>query len=98
MTRRPSNAIVVAGFWCLLAVWQAARGFARCEASSAWASVFWGLQLVGLVTPLLAVVRLARRRDERGEPGFDVPVAIAVLAYVPMLIAMRLLELCLTAG
>jgi hypothetical protein len=49
--------------------------------------------MVLLLAPLVAVIRQehARRRDET---ALDLPLAIALLAYPPITIAMRLVEIC----
>lgn len=88
----------MAVFWCALAAWQSWRSFARCDVSSGSIHIYWGLHLMGLVAPLLAVARLSREHDVSRERAFNAAVAIVVLTYVPMMIAMRLLELCLAAG
>ena len=96
MNRTPSRAVLVATFWCVLAAWQSVQSFARCEASSGWAAIFWGLQGLMLAAPLVAVIRLEAAR-RLGTTGPDVTLAIVLLAYVPMMVAMRLVEICATA-
>jgi hypothetical protein len=96
MTRRLTIAGFVAGLWCVLAVWQSYRGFTRCEASG-WASVFWGLLVLALAAPVLAMAYVERGADTRRDDILDSSVTLALLGYVPVLIAMRLIELCLSS-
>jgi hypothetical protein len=81
-----------AGLWFVLASVQSYRSFARCHGWSAWDLVLWGIQAALLVAPLAALARL-------GGPGrepsrIDPAIALALLTYVPLALAMRLMESC----
>ena len=91
------NATAIAGTWCAIAAWQTYRGFERCEAASGWASLFWLLQVLFLAAPLLVVARLQGHRAAQERQSIDLTLTLVVLAYVPILLSMRLLELCLAA-
>ena len=49
-----------------------------------------------LTAPLIAIVRLEGAR-RHGTPGPDAPLAIVLLGYIPMIVAMRLVEMCAAA-
>ena len=84
-----------AGAWCVLATWQSYRAFDRCQATSGWVDVFWILLALFLAVPLFVVGRLrGRPAAAQGGRNVDVTLAIVVLAYVPILLSMHLLELC----
>jgi hypothetical protein len=89
------NAAVFAGAWCVLAAWQSYRAFDRCQATSGWIDVFWILLALFLAAPLVVVGRLrGLPASAPGRQNVDVTLAIVVLAYVPILLSMHLLELC----
>jgi hypothetical protein len=96
MTRRLTIAGLMAGLWCVLAVWQSYRSFARCEASG-WAGVFWALLVLALAAPILTMAYTTRNRDIRRDLVLDPAVTLALLGYVPVVIAMRLVELCISS-
>ena len=91
MIRTRAQGILIAGFWLVLAAWQSARSFARCEVSTGVSMFFWGVHMVLLLAPLVAVVALTRTQSESGP---DCRIAAALLTYPPMVIAMRLVEIC----
>jgi hypothetical protein len=95
MKHTRSITLGVAVFWCTLAAAQSWRSFVRCEPSSGWTWVYWALHVLGLGAPLLAAIWMTRtRRADETPPG--AAMTVVILAYVPMLVAMRLLELCLS--
>jgi hypothetical protein len=92
------HAATFAATWCAIAAWQTYRGFERCQATSGWAGLFWVLQVLFLAAPLLVVGRLQGHPAAQKRRSVDLTLALVVLAYVPILLSMRLLELCLEAG
>jgi len=92
------NASAFAGTWCVLAAWQTYRAFDRCEATSGWIDLFWILQVLFLAAPLFVVARLrGHPAAAQGRRNVDVTLAVVVLAYVPIMLSMRLLEQCVAA-
>lgn len=96
MMRTKTSATLFAGFWFGLAVWQSSRGFARCDDISRWVGVYWGLHAVLLIAPLFAIRLVVAEGKARGPRTFDAALGLALLTYVPIMIAMRLLEMCVS--
>jgi hypothetical protein len=93
---KPMNATawMFATVWFVLAAIQSYRSFGRCPVTSGWAVTFWSLHVAMLLAPLL-VARLALRDDRAGGSRSFAPVpGFALLTYIPVAIAMRLLETC----
>ena len=95
---KPMNATawMFAIVWFVLAAIQSFRSFGRCPVTSGWTATLWSLHVAMLLAPLL-VARLAPTDDRAGGSRSFAPVPrFALLTYISVLIAMRLLEICAT--
>ena len=89
-----NTARMFATFWFVLAAIQSYRSFGRCHDTSGWTSALWALHLTMLLAPLL-IVRLAEKDGRAGGSRSFAPVpGLALLTYIPVVVAMRLLESC----
>ena len=83
--------------WCGLASWQSYRGYARCGDAGPWGPAYWALCAIALAAPLLALLRIQREELRPRRRTFDVPLAVVLMTYVPLTLAMRLVEVCGTS-
>ena len=97
MIRTKTSATMFAGLWFGLAAAQSARGFSTCQDESGWVAAYWGMHAVLLIAPLWAVRRVVGESETPAPRSFDAALGLALLTYVPMTIAMRLLEICTTS-
>jgi hypothetical protein len=89
-----TTAWMFATAWFVIAAIQSYRSFGRCPVTSGWTAALWSLHVTMLLMPLL-VTRLAQTNDRAGGTrSFDAVPGLALLTYVPVAIAMRLLEIC----
>jgi hypothetical protein len=93
MTNRRPNGWLFAALWCGLAAWQTWRAFSRCETADGWAPYLWAKATLSLAAPLARPDWRSRRTGAARQTG-DAAVITALLVYVPVTIAMRLVEVC----
>ena len=92
--RTKTSAWLFAAIWLAIAAGQSYRSFTRCADVSGWATAFWLLHAASLAAPLIAIRRARQREGRPQTQPFDVPLAFALLTYLPVTIAMRLVETC----
>ena len=86
----PSTTWLFAVLWFGLAAWQSYRAFSGCATVGGWMPAYWALLAVSLTVPFVAV-----RRIHAGEQlPRDASLTLVLLTYVPLTIAMRLVESC----
>jgi hypothetical protein len=81
--------------WCAIATWESHHAFTACGAGEGWRIAYWLLHAVALGAPLLAWRHMASHGGMRGVDGAG--VWLALLTYVPLSVAMRLVGLCTAA-
>jgi hypothetical protein len=90
--RRP--VVVFMMLWVPLALWQCVRTASICHDGSGGSTLLWGLQLAMLAAPLAVLRRLSRRVPGSLAAMDDDVVAVILVAYVPLTLALRLAERC----
>ena len=78
--------------WLTLAILQFTRSAQICYDGSTGSQIAWGLQLLMLGAPLLAVRRPGNPPGSERRMSGD--LALVLLAYVPVTLALRLVETC----
>jgi hypothetical protein len=76
--------------WLALAVWQAVHTMRLCFDATALAFLQWGLQFTLLGVPLIVL----RRDTNRHGTNVRDALAVIVLSYLPVTLALRLAETC----
>jgi hypothetical protein len=95
VTRSSIFALSFLLLWCAIATWESHQAFTVCGAGEGWRIAYWLIHAVALAAPLFAWRHIA---CHGGGPGVDVVLVwLALLTYVPLTVAMRLVGLCTMA-
>jgi hypothetical protein len=92
MTSIQRTTVMFAVLWLALAVWQAVHTMRVCFDASVTGILQWSAQFTLLGVPLIVLRRDAA--TNRNTPHVRDALAVIVLSYVPVTLALRIAEAC----
>jgi hypothetical protein len=91
MTSPQRTTLTIAVLWLTLAVWQAVHTMHLCFDHTDTGILQWTLQFILLGVPLIV---LRRDSGSRTAPNVRDALAVIILGYVPVTLALRIAESC----